>query len=157
MVMAMRLIGIALQNINFTRGITLFALGISLVALLFSACTTRNIQSISISTQLRFDDEMLEVCWCVESQEQCFEILADTCEAGDYRNCTLLGNSYAISLDYSNSRANYHEVIYKANDFLQKACDGKNGSGCFMLGLMLIKIMCLKDVNTAILLRVIIS
>lgn len=130
----MRLIRIALQNMRFTRGITLsLALGIALAALLFSACATQNIQPISISTQLRFDDAMREVCWRVESQEQCFEMLLDTCEAGDYRNCTLLGNSYALS--YSNSRANYHEVIDKANDFLQKACEGKNGSGCFMLGL----------------------
>lgn len=127
----MRLIGIALQNMRFARGITLFALGIALVALLFSACATQNIQSVSISTQLGFDDAMRDVCWRVESQEQCFEMLLDTCEAGDYRNCTLLGNSYALSLDYSN----YREVTDKANGFLQKACDGKNGSGCFMLGL----------------------
>lgn len=128
----MRLIRIALQNMRFMRGITLsLALGIALVVLFFSACATRNIQPISISTQLIFDDAMREVCWRVESQEQCFEMLLDTCEAGNYRNCTLLGNSYALSLDYSN----YHEAIDKANDFLQKACDGKNGSGCFMLGL----------------------
>lgn len=61
----MRLIRIALQNMRFTRGITLsLALGIALVALLFSACATRNIQPISISTKLRFDDAMREVLEC---------------------------------------------------------------------------------------------
>ena len=113
-----------------------FALGFAIIALFlaifFSACATQDIQSQSISTKLGFEDAMREVCWSVESQEQCFDILTSSCDAGNYRNCTILGNAYMSRLDLSKSE-DFGAIKDKAVEFFKKACEGKNGSGCFAL------------------------
>lgn len=118
---------------KFTLGFTIIAL---FLAIVFCACATQNMQSISTSTKLGFEDAMREVCWSVESQEQCFEILATTCEALDYRNCTILGNAYLSELDFSSNLTDDYATKDKAVELFKKACDGKNGSGCFALGMI---------------------
>ncbi len=102
-----------------------------IVTLFFTACATQDIQSQSISTKSGFDDAMREVCWNTESQQQCFEILESSCEALDYRSCTLLGYTYINRLTFPDKNAHFSED--KAIELFKKACDGKNGSGCFAL------------------------
>ena len=118
-------------TIRFTLGFAIFC---AILIIVFSACATQNIQSQSVSTRLVFEDVMREVCQSAENQQQCFEILATSCEVGDYRNCAILGNAYIGRLDLSKSE-DFHTIRDKANALFKKACDGKNGSGCFMLGL----------------------
>lgn len=107
---------------------------IALFATLFTACATQDTRSISISPAKWLDDAMREVCWSVESSAQCEEILHSTCEAGDYRNCALLGYTYANRLNFPTY--DYRATEDKAVALFKKACDGKYGSGCFALGML---------------------
>lgn len=107
---------------------------IALFATLFTACATQDTRSISISPAKWLDDAMREVCWSVESSAQCEEILHSTCEAGDYRNCALLGYTYANRLNFPTD--DYRATEDKAVALFKKACDGKYGSGCFALGML---------------------
>ena len=110
-----------------------FALLPAIIAL-FTACATQDTRSISISPAKWLDDAMREVCWSVESSAQCEEILHSTCEAGDYRNCALLGYTYANRLNFPTD--DYRATEDKAVALFKKACDGKYGSGCFALGML---------------------
>ena len=101
---------------------------------LFTACATQDSRSISISPTKWLDDAMREICWSVESSAQCEEILHSTCEAGDYRNCALLGYTYANRLNFPTD--DYRATEDKAVALFKKACDGKYGSGCFALGML---------------------
>lgn len=103
-------------------------------AIFFTACATQDVRSISISPAKWLDDAMREVCWSVESSAQCEEILHSTCEAGDYRNCALLGYTYANRLNFPTD--DYRATEEKAVALFKKACDGKYGSGCFALGML---------------------
>ena len=101
---------------------------------LFTACATQDSRSISISPTKWLDDAMREICWSVESSAQCEEILHSTCEAGDYRNCALLGYTYANRLNFPTD--DYRATEDKAVALFKKSCDGKYGSGCFALGML---------------------
>ena len=101
---------------------------------LFTACATQDSRSISISPAKWLDDAMREICWSVESSAQCEEILHSTCEAGDYRNCALLGYTYANRLNFPTD--DYRATEDKAVALFKKSCDGKYGSGCFALGML---------------------
>lgn len=116
---------------KFARFVLLPAI-IAFFTTLFIACATQDTRSISISPAKWLDDAMREVCWSVESSAQCEEILHSTCEAGDYRNCALLGYTYANRLNFPTD--DYRATEDKAVAFFKKACDGKYGSGCFALG-----------------------
>lgn len=102
-----------------------------IVALFFCACATQDIQSNSISSAKGLDAAMREVCWNIETQQQCLDILESGCEALDYRKCTLLGYTYINRLAFPDKNARFSED--KAIELFKKACDGKNGSGCFAL------------------------
>ena len=118
----------AFRFARFAQGFAPFTI---IVALFFSACATQDITSNSISSSKGLDAAMREVCWNIESQQQCFEILESGCEVGDYRNCALLGYTYINRLAYPDKNARFSED--KAIELFKKACDGKNGSGCFAL------------------------
>ena len=107
---------------------------LSAIITLFTACATQDVRSISISPAKWLDDAMREVCWSVESSAQCEEILHSTCEAGDYRNCALLGYTYTNRLNFPTD--DYRATEEKAVALFKKACDGKYGSGCFALGML---------------------
>ncbi len=113
---------------RFAQGFAPFTI---IVALFFTACATQNIASNSVSSAMWLDAAMREVCWNIESQQQCFEILESSCEALDYRSCTLLGYTYINRLAFPSNNGHFGED--KAIELFKKACDGKNGSGCFAL------------------------
>lgn len=119
---------------KFARFATLSAIITLFATIFFTACATQDVRSISISPAKWLDDAMREVCWSVESSAQCEEILHSTCEAGDYRNCALLGYTYANRLNFPTD--DYRATEEKAVALFKKACDGKYGSGCFALGML---------------------
>lgn len=118
---------------KFARFATLPAIML-FATIFFNACATQDTRSISISPAKWLDDAMREVCWSVESSAQCEEILHSTCEAGDYRNCALLGYTYTNRLNFPTD--DYRATEEKAVALFKKACDGKYGSGCFALGML---------------------
>lgn len=78
---------------------------------------------------------MLEIC--TESNTQCYERLTATCESGNLRSCTLLGLAYIEQIfnqEDLGENISEEESIKRANMLFKKACDGKNGTGCLMLG-----------------------
>ena len=116
---------------RFAPKVAFFSTIALFLAIVFSACATQDITSNSISSSKGLDAAMREVCWNIESQQQCFEILEGGCEALDYRNCALLGYTYINRLTFPDKNARFSED--KAIELFKKACDGKNGSGCFAL------------------------
>ena len=66
-----------------------------------------------------------------DSNEACENLLQSVCDEGDFKYCTILGIIYSSGLNESLDES---EREAKASALFKKACDGKNGSGCFALG-----------------------
>lgn len=109
-----------------------FALLLALKVVFVGACDIQNAKNFEPSL-LGLDTEgfayQLEGV-CVEDDEECKKYLQNACDLGNFRYCAMLGAIYVIdrydSIDKEAQSA-------KARALFQKACDGKNGSGCFML------------------------
>lgn len=99
-------------------------------ACFFVACAPKNIESNIISMKQGLDFAIREVCWNVESETQCFDILQSTCDSKNYKNCVILGYAYTHYLIKDLSEKDRND---KAAELFKKACEGKNGSGCFAL------------------------
>lgn len=111
-----------------------------LIAIFFSACTTQNtlnstrgIESNSIFGLglYGFQNTLKMACLEADSDEACENLLQSACDEGDFKYCTILGAVYSSGLNKSLDEI---EREAKATALFKKACDGKNGSGCFALG-----------------------
>lgn len=118
----------------------------ALVAIFFTACatqstqnplntrdSTRGIESNSIFGLglYGFQNTLGVACLETDSNEACENLLQSACDEGDFKYCTILGIIYSSGL---NESLDDKEREAKARALFKKACDGKNGSGCFALG-----------------------
>ena len=124
----------------------------ALIAIFFTACATQNMQSTQ-NTQnplnsrdstrgiesnsvfglglYGFQNTLGVACLETDSNEACENLLQSECDEGDFKYCTILGIIYSSGL---NESLDDKEREAKASALFKKACDGKNGSGCFALG-----------------------
>lgn len=118
----------------------------ALVAIFFTACATQNMQNpLNPRDSTRgiesnsvfglglygFQNTLGVACLETDSNEACENLLQSACDEGDFKYCTILGIIYSSGLNESLDES---EREAKASALFKKACDGKNGSGCFALG-----------------------
>lgn len=122
---------------------------VAFMAIFLTACATQNTQSTQNPLNTRdstrgiesnsilglglygFQNTLGVACLETDSNEACENLLQSECDEGDFKYCTILGFIYSSGLNKSLDES---EREAKASALFKKACDGKNGSGCFALG-----------------------
>lgn len=119
------------------------------IVIFLTACATQNTQNLSNTLNIRdstrgiesnsifglglygFQNTLGVACLETDSNEACENLLQSACDEGDFKYCTILGIVYSSGLNESLDEPAREA---KASALFKKACDGKNGSGCFALG-----------------------